>query len=47
VQKIILECQQHPDYDQAITTLLDLAEEYGTHSKNLTIGGTGTVQQTD
>ncbi|RWA06266.1 hypothetical protein EKO27_g8833 [Xylaria grammica] len=43
--KMVLECQQHPDYQQAITTLLDLAEQYGKHGKSLTTGGTGTVKQ--
>ncbi|KAI0512834.1 hypothetical protein F5B22DRAFT_297175 [Xylaria bambusicola] len=46
LKKMVLECQQHPDYQQAITTLLDLAEQYGSHGKNLTSGGTGTVKQT-
>ena len=31
---MVLECQQHPDYHEAITTLLDLADEYGKHSKH-------------
>lgn len=43
---MVLECQQHPDYQQSITTLLDLAEEYGGHGQSLTAGSTGTVQQT-
>lgn len=43
---MILECQQHPDYQQAITTLLDLAEQYGKHGRSLTTGGAGTVKQT-
>lgn len=46
VQKMVLECQQHPDYQEAITTLLDLADEYGKHSKRLASGGTGTVKET-
>ncbi|KAI0006357.1 hypothetical protein F4779DRAFT_23621 [Xylariaceae sp. FL0662B] len=44
LKKMILECQQHPDYQQAISTLLDLAEEYGSHSKRLRSQGTGTVK---
>ncbi|KAI0481320.1 hypothetical protein GGR56DRAFT_629789 [Xylariaceae sp. FL0804] len=44
LKKMILECQQHPDYQQAITTLLDLAEQYGRHSKDMTSGGAGTVK---
>jgi len=46
LKKMILECQQHPDYSQAIETLLDLAEEYGGHSRALAQGGTDTVQET-
>jgi len=42
---MILECQQHPDYQQAITTLLDLAERYGKHGREIATGGAGTVKQ--
>jgi hypothetical protein len=42
---MVLECQQHPDYAQAIETLLDLAEEYGGHSRAIAQGGTGTVKE--
>lgn len=42
---MILECQQHPDYQQAITTLLDLAEQYGKHGRSMTTDGAGTVKQ--
>ncbi|KAI0020884.1 hypothetical protein F4780DRAFT_740312 [Xylariomycetidae sp. FL0641] len=45
LKKMILECQQHPDYNQAITTLLDLAEQYGKHGRNIAQGGTGTVKE--
>jgi hypothetical protein len=45
-QKMVLECQQHPDYQRAIQTLLDLAEEYGDHANRLARGGTGTVKDT-
>jgi DNA ligase-4 len=45
LKKMVVECQQHPDYQQAITTLLDLAEEYGGHAKNLGQQGTGTAQE--
>ncbi len=41
---MILECQQHPDYQQAIDTLLDLAEEYGSHAHNVSAGGVGSVK---
>ncbi|XXH04489.1 hypothetical protein Hte_010905 [Hypoxylon texense] len=46
LKKMVVECQQHPDYNQAISTLLDLAEQYGRHSKTLTAGGAGTVKET-
>ncbi|KAK5635980.1 hypothetical protein RRF57_011692 [Xylaria bambusicola] len=46
LKKMVLECQQHPDYQQAITTLLDLAEQYGHHGRNMTSGGVGTIKQT-
>lgn len=45
LKKMILECQQHPDYEQAIATLLDLAEQYGRHGRQLTTGGSGTVKE--
>ncbi len=41
---MVLECQQHPDYYSAITTLLDLAEEYGGHANRIAKGGSGTVK---
>jgi len=44
LKKMVLECQQHPDYQTAISTLLDLAEEYGSHANRLAKGGSGTVQ---
>ncbi|KAK0722447.1 hypothetical protein B0T26DRAFT_674145 [Lasiosphaeria miniovina] len=44
LKKMVLECQQHPDYNRAIKTLLDLAEEYGSHANRLAKGGSGTVQ---
>ncbi|KAL1875153.1 hypothetical protein Daus18300_003221 [Diaporthe australafricana] len=46
LKKMILECQQHPDYQEAITTLLDLAEQYGGHANTLAQGGSGTVKDT-
>ncbi|KAI0382776.1 hypothetical protein F5Y04DRAFT_43546 [Hypomontagnella monticulosa] len=46
LKKMVVECQQHPDYNQAISTLLDLAEQYGSHSRRLAAGGTGTVKET-
>lgn len=46
LKKMVLECQQHPDYQQAIQTLLDLAEQYGGHANNLAKGSQGTVSDT-
>ncbi|KAI1143723.1 hypothetical protein F5Y05DRAFT_4495 [Hypoxylon sp. FL0543] len=46
LKKMVVECQQHPDYNEAITTLLDLAEQYGSHSKSIAATGTGTVKET-
>lgn len=44
LKKMVLECQQHPDYQRAIQTLLDLAEEYGSHANRLAKGSSGTVK---
>ncbi|KAK4152081.1 hypothetical protein C8A00DRAFT_35257 [Chaetomidium leptoderma] len=44
LKKMVLECQQHPDYYQAIQTLLDLAEKYGDHANRMARGGSGTVK---
>jgi len=44
LKKMVLECQQHPDYQTAVQTLLDLAEEYGGHANRMAHGGSGTVQ---
>ncbi|KAI1410625.1 hypothetical protein F5Y13DRAFT_202096 [Hypoxylon sp. FL1857] len=46
LKKMVVECQQHPDYNEAISTLLDLAEQYGSHSKSIVATGTGTVKET-
>ncbi|OLN83716.1 Uncharacterized protein C32A11.02c 2 [Colletotrichum chlorophyti] len=46
LKKMVLECQQHPDYAQAIETLLDLIEEYAGHSRAIAQGGSGTVRDT-
>lgn len=35
LKKIVIECQQHPDYSKAIQTLLKLAENYGKHGSAL------------
>lgn len=45
LKKMVIECQQHPDYQEAISTLLDLAEEYGGHANNMAQGGSGTVKE--
>lgn len=45
LKKMVLECQQHPDYQQSISTLLDLAEEYGRHGRDVATGSTGTVKE--
>lgn len=45
LKKMVIECQQHPDYQEAISTLLDLAEEYGQHANSMTQGSSGTVKE--
>ncbi|KAH7041424.1 uncharacterized protein B0I36DRAFT_261193 [Microdochium trichocladiopsis] len=45
LKKMVLECQQHPDYQQAVSTLLDLAEQYGQHGRHVTNSSAGTVKQ--
>jgi len=45
LKKMILECQQHPDYARAIQTLLDLAEQYGSHGRVAAQGGTGAAKE--
>ncbi|KAL8760178.1 MAG: hypothetical protein Q9199_000200 [Rusavskia elegans] len=44
LKKMIVEIQSHQDYQQAIETLLNLAEEYSGHGKNLSQQGAGTVK---
>ncbi|KAL4773019.1 hypothetical protein BDW60DRAFT_186338 [Aspergillus nidulans var. acristatus] len=46
LKKMILEIQGHRDYQQAIETLLDLAEKYGGHGRHIAQQGTGSVQGT-
>ncbi len=41
---MVLECQQHPDYYQAVQTLLDIAEEYGSRANRLARGSAGAVR---
>ncbi|KAI9831358.1 MAG: hypothetical protein M1819_005132 [Sarea resinae] len=43
LKKMIVEIQGHPDYYNAIETLLNLAETYGGHSKNIARQGAGSV----
>lgn len=44
LKKMILECQQHPDYSEAIQTLLRLAENYGKHGHALGKGSASTAK---
>jgi len=44
LKKMVVEIQGHQDYQQAIDTLLRLAEQYAGHTKDLTAQGKGTVQ---
>ncbi|KAL8657605.1 MAG: hypothetical protein Q9226_001748 [Calogaya cf. arnoldii] len=44
MKKMIVEIQSHQDYQQAIETLLNLAEEYSGHGKNLSQQGAGSVK---
>ncbi|QSZ31015.1 hypothetical protein DSL72_000576 [Monilinia vaccinii-corymbosi] len=44
LKKMVVEIQGHPDYMQAVTTLLDLAEQYGGHAHHLGQQGSGAVK---
>ncbi|PNS19406.1 hypothetical protein CAC42_2583 [Sphaceloma murrayae] len=44
LKKMIAEVQGHQDYQQAIETLLRLAEEYASHGKNVADQSAGTVK---
>lgn len=44
LKKLVVECQGHPDYMQAIETLLNLAETYAGHVNTLGNQATGTVK---
>ncbi|KAL9115589.1 MAG: hypothetical protein Q9187_007257, partial [Circinaria calcarea] len=44
LKKMVSEIQGHRDYQQAIETLLGLAEEYAGHGKNISQQGAGTVK---
>ncbi|QPG95588.1 hypothetical protein C2857_001316 [Epichloe festucae Fl1] len=45
LKKMVLECQQHPDYSRAIQALLGLAQSYGQHGKSLGKDSQGSVKQ--
>lgn len=45
LKKMILECQQHEDYSQAVQTLLRLAEQYGKHGREYGQGSADTTKQ--
>ncbi|RGP75789.1 hypothetical protein FLONG3_5546 [Fusarium longipes] len=44
LKKMILECQQHEDYSQAVQTLLRLAETYSRHGRTVGQGSTNTAK---
>jgi len=44
LKKMIVEIQMHSEYQRAIDTLLRLAEEYGSHGKNLAGSGSQTAK---
>lgn len=44
LKKMVVEIQGHSDYQQAIETLLDLAEKYAGHGRDLGQQSTGTVK---
>ncbi|TVY16164.1 Uncharacterized protein LARI1_G006871 [Lachnellula arida] len=44
LKKVVVEIQGHPDYQQAINTLLNLAEQYAGHANTIGAQSTGTVK---
>ncbi|KAG5665712.1 hypothetical protein KAF25_009837 [Fusarium avenaceum] len=44
LKKMVLECQQHEDYSEAIQTLLRLAETYSRHTRTVGQGSTDTAK---
>lgn len=44
LKKMVVEVQGHQDYQQAIETLLRLAEQYAGHSKDIAVQSKGTVK---
>ncbi|KAL3476368.1 hypothetical protein BJX99DRAFT_142095 [Aspergillus californicus] len=46
MKKMVIEIQGHRDYQSAIETLLDLAEKYGSRSREMAQSGSGSLQGT-
>jgi len=44
LKKMVVEIQGHPDYQSAITTILDLAEQYAGHANTIGQQSTGSVK---
>ncbi|KKK18616.1 hypothetical protein ARAM_004195 [Aspergillus rambellii] len=44
LKKVVIEIQGHRDYQQAIETLLSMAEKYGSQTRNISQQGAGNVQ---
>lgn len=44
LKKLVIEIQGHPDYEQAINTILNLAETYAGHATTIGTQATGTVK---
>jgi hypothetical protein len=42
---MVVECQQHPDYQRAINALLDLADEYGDYTSRMVKDSSGPVKE--
>ncbi|TQV94629.1 hypothetical protein V2A60_005654 [Cordyceps javanica] len=45
LKKMVIECQQHTDYSQAIQSLLRLARTYGAHGRSIGKESSGTLNQ--
>ncbi|PKX92530.1 uncharacterized protein P174DRAFT_421582 [Aspergillus novofumigatus IBT 16806] len=45
LKKMVIEIQGHPDYQQAVGTLLSLAEKYGRHTRDISQQGAGTTKE--
>lgn len=45
LKKMVLECQQHADYSEAVQTILRLAENYGNHGRVLGQGGANSAKE--